>query len=1376
MTVQDDDEVATALTLPDDEDKSEYILFSDSQPLYLKVNSTLKDSSSIVNIDRCEVKLNGEIAVDTAGVTASNVGATVTIKVYEGDDIAISAPQAVYVLRDDSEVLSSDNSNMIHDNAVKRYYATGIGEDGSLVLGDPTFYRFTVNPDDFLNDEKSVTVNWREDFALRIRSDFSGTKSQLELSPGQPWAGPLTSQAAGDPLPSAMLHWIAKGDTVAPEIDGEMLDFTHPTLSIRHVPVGYDMRINDGLVNMPFTVGQSPGRQRVDEFTMTSEVELTYIWQIQYGIQINPDDAGRTSLPMVQILDDDFAVSQLYKGEGTYWFDPGTKVRVLCAANDSDGQALDGWVSGDGYYFESLGEINSIDGTLFESDYVGSECTWRTNVTCEGKSYRGIEIRAGLQRPVKTLWTYGNQAMACTVPIGKYVFETGTEKSHDYTSADFQSEPSAIEKITVSGENTQVNDNEMAAWDAASAKLYPVVPGIFRVTWSSPVNPDNSVDVLVTAIWPETSHYPHVVDTPPVNLDPVDDDNFIYHSIKYSENAAAIDGNNGFTAASSGKTVLEFGEIVDCGRGGMKEYLQIRVVESKEWTDVFKGSVDAVIGQHIQDELDLAKIGTGYLINSNARYNPFVYDISKLDGLSANSVYDMALLESPEGLRVVEHPENLPGPIIPVNLHPGVEENEKITIVWYDNPAMNEGLVWPHAARSYNPCWPANEAEGLRRIVIASQFGSDCLGADRQEQSVVPEIGNAEEEFSYDPSRIQQPVIYNQPDVDAAVYNPNEEHALMVPSLRYADHSPRPPAVYALRFNDLNVYEDTSLTVAAQPADYTSHPFVLVQFYDVADSQFKMLVYRVEKEDSGIGGYSFADSSLWANSRTPTVNELNSETHVNMIAGEPVIPFYPLGDACGAVIPPENKGMDILSQLTYWEDHKGSSWAVSGGENAWFGVKPYYPLLPDFWWPVGMCGRLEPFMKETTIVNRYPVDFWTGVRSGRIFDWFWSGFMFWPDYVVEETVESLSYKAAIPAVGDNLAFLPDDVSEFSSVDEGEDVGDNDSLLLGSEPTQILYKGKWPDVAPTLKAGETLTFAGGEYRADKPTSLTSDSDGNIVSVETPGLPGVLAFASAEIVFDSLNPDGNGDRWGTDWTARVGQVLEKRAVDFSSEYFPGELAPATGRTRMSEGKYIFTELPASLQKRFRYDPQSEKMEISGLLNDKGIGDSTLTASPPAVYVLEPNILTAKDVASLKGLSTSSRWDDAIDDLLEVTKNPCDVSSSEDYLVGLDNISGLTVPLRALGPGLALIPNADFLDPDKNVPDVSWVTVVENNDSSLGSAPITPHIIKVDRRMRYRGAIKSVLAENVFDENVMLRHQGDFGANADNLVFEWWYRPDD
>ena len=92
-----------------------------------------------------------------------------------------------------------------------------------------------------------------------------------------------------------------------------------------------------------------------------------------------------------------------------------------------------------------------------------------------------------------------------------------------------------------------------------------------------------------------------------------------------------------------------------------------------------------------------------------------------------------------------------------------------------------------------------------------------------------------------------------------------------------------------------------------------------------------------------------------------TAQNLDAESHIKMKAGEPVIPFYPLGVAIGAAPLKETFGGGIPiggeTQSTYWEDHRGSYWAISGGGNAWFKVSFYYPLLPDFWWPDGVVTK-----------------------------------------------------------------------------------------------------------------------------------------------------------------------------------------------------------------------------------------------------------------------------------------------------------------------------------------------------------------------------------------------------------------------------------
>ncbi|MEM7394166.1 MAG: hypothetical protein AAF492_17645, partial [Verrucomicrobiota bacterium] len=96
------------------------------------------------------------------------------------------------------------------------------------------------------------------------------------------------------------------------------------------------------------------------------------------------------------------------------------------------------------------------------------------------------------------------------------------------------------------------------------------------------------------------------------------------------------------------------------------------------------------------------------------------------------------------------------------------------------------------------------------------------------------------------------------------------------------------------------------------------------------------------------------------------------------------------------------------------------------------------------------------------------------------------------------------------------------------------------------------------------------------------------------------------------------------------------------------------------------------------------------------------------------------------------------------------------------------------KALGPGLALVPSPALLAPGK--PDVeNYVTLVENDDPELGG-PVTVHIVKMVKRHRYRGAIKTIFPSNIFEEKVTLRHTGDFGGNADNMVYQWFLREED
>jgi hypothetical protein len=1413
-----------SLTIPDtasNESGIEYTFLTEKRPRTLVVRSEALGSGTYVSNYVVRVRNRQGGLVDER----IHPGGNLTIShLSDGMRVEIAAAGEVY--RNANGDFLYDNSNVPSDSGInspnpprQRFVATGLSVNNTPQTGDPTQYSFDLSGD------TEVNIRWRQDYALLVSHDFSATESPERDTLNNPWAGPLVSSASGNPSPDATkIQWITRGEEVIAQIDGQVLDFSRPGLDIRYVPQAYRARgsargvflQNDTHTNA-FTVGQSPAqRQQVNSFVMDGWGSIEYVWQIQFGVRVNVDDSARTALPRVfQQNPGGGTPVEIGSLEGTFWFNPNTAVKVACAANatpDTTSLALGGWLSGDGFYFSSSGDINSHDGSLLTGGPVVESgnpvAEWENAfVDANGRTYRGLSI-PNLRRPARVLWTFGDQIYLDTTRIGQYVLQTNEAllAANPTVAAMLEGPPTQIRKLSVSGNNQNVAEADMAIWDPNAQKLYPLVPGQFRAKWTN--ESGAVVQVLVDALPPEQPHYPHIASTPPVQLTPDPTGTFFFKALKYSENDAAISEGSLFSADTPGRSVLLFGEIKIIGRGDPKEYLRVRMVETRAWDDALPAAATAVIGRAISDpSLDLANLGTGFIRFEQARYNPDVYDPTKLDGLRVGDVYDLARLRSTAGEKVVAHADALPGPIIPVNLHPGAAADQRVVIVWYYDPALTDEILWPHAARTYLPRWPTNEAEGLSRIVIASQHGSESLNSAGQDQLVAPGQTNLvpnglgglittviARATTYDPSRIQQPKVYVQNDPARAGYNPNEEHGLMAPSLRFAQVSPRPPAAYALRHNDLNRYDASSATEASQPANYSSHPYVLVQYFDTADSTFRMRVYKVEKDDQNLPNYRFVNQALVTvtNNGTQVAASpltLAQEPYVRMEAGEPVIPFYPLGVVIGAAPSPETFGVNIKGQATYWEDHKGTSWAVSGGTNAWFTFSIYYPMSPDFWWPPNTPGR-----------------------------------------VVYDDLSGQS-RALFPNVGDSVSFLPPDSATLRSLGVGALV--DDAVALGAKPNKILYKSDWPTVAPVLKAGETLTFSGGEYRQDHPNLTVVDQNNQLQTVPTPGLPGVLGFAVGEVVFDALNPQGLTALLTNSWTVRMGQVLDVRTEVLSIGSFPSQLLPASGRTRVSGGKYVFNELPASLQKRFRYDPLAQsvdpdsglivsgRLEIEGLINDKRIGDTALTAPPPAVYVLEPNILTAADRDALLALAedTDNAWRVAVVSLYEKSRNPGQLQNSGGtpitghYLVGLqpevqrDPITGLPLltPIepgstvlvpetdpktaeaaRQFGPGLALIPNAGFLNPlgvipqgsgpGTPYPDISWVTVAENNDPSMGGSPVTLHVIQVDRRERYRGAIKTVLSDNVFDENVVLRHTGDFGAQADDLVYEWWYRPDD
>ncbi|KPA17217.1 conserved hypothetical protein, secreted [Candidatus Magnetomorum sp. HK-1] len=845
------------------------------------------------------------------------------------------------------------------------------------------------------------------------------------------------------------------------------------------------------------------------------------------------------------------------------------------------------------------------------------------------------------------------------------------------------------------------------------------------------------------------------------------DDNCSNHSSPTIATLKYIDPSNSWIVETEKLFALEPQEIPVLGN------TCIRVVETRLESED-KTEASSIVGYEITGLgiHDSRVPHNGYVFYENVPHNMNIYNRNDLQG----SIY----------------------PVNTINPTPGGRNS--ILVIWYK---MQDSVSWPYQPTEYSISWP-NDGN---RIVIASRMGSDGKNEAGIDQ-LYPDINNENKNY-FDPARYQDILIYNQPNPLIPGYNPNEEHAIATSSFRHSSAAPRPYAAFALR-NDLNI--------TANNSNYTSDPYVLVQYFDTVLNRHGMKPFKVEREDPSCG-YMF---------------------NYNMKAGDPVVPPYPLNEVIGATPPKEIFGKNVIpTQNSFWKDHKGQSWAISASgmpmdinsvtlsktetnyveyqinlendtllENHRYAVK----VVDDR----GFIGMMSFIVNEkntqidsnktSVYVDGLPISasggtfFKVKIRpaitnlvaghfklysfentSANIAVNYW--YPLQPSFWLDQNTPGDS----TGNVGVSLPWLP--IGKINSSD-----GFPEDMVGMEKATQVTYDVYWPDEVSILKAGESITFPGGENRAENNNAQ--------------GLPAVLAWASGQIVYDSLNPLMNSNDLLENYMARLVPVLLERKVAFPIASFPEDLQPASKRVEVIMNRWYFKELHAGLKKRIYYDPTTQELVICGFVNDKTLGDSTLTASPPSIYILQPNILTDRELATIQGIEGADNTFNAkVQELYQLSRNPKKLSDI-DYGVGLElykncvtgmlenhikqeklindmfyawlgsdiaNQNNRIIPQIALGPGLAVVPNGGLLDPNNttfNNFKEGYITLAENNHPDLGALPISLHIIKIVKE-KVRGAVKTVFSDNVFDEKITLRHSADFGANPNDLIFQWWYR---
>lgn len=444
------------------------------------------------------------------------------------------------------------------------------------------------------------------------------------------------------------------------------------------------------------------------------------------------------------------------------------------------------------------------------------------------------------------------------------------------------------------------------------------------------------------------------------------------------------------------------------------------------------------------------------------------------------------------------------------------------------------------------------------------------------------------------------------------------------------------------------------------------------------------------------------------------------------IAGTAVIPPYPVSllPGCAETIAEGQALDDPQPPPPFFQDYKSGMWGKSEGEGA---ILYWYPLQPTFVYD---------------ITNDDVPD----VEEGECIPW--------------------------------LARLP--------ADEGGHASPN-------VPIPVEYSLAWPGDLPSLIPGETLVK------------------------QKRGLPNIFDQAAVEVVFDEhreamIDAGGAGPE---DTLVQLIDPLNPRWVrlDAIPEEVATRLDPETGFqiiTGNSDGTF---RLPVTIRDRLRYDPINKRLNFSGFFDDSEAGDPKLLLNVMSfreVELLKTTDGSAPDAEEDMPVDRGCRepddecsWAEAVEALFRLTRNPNGIERiCTDSVIGPDG-NRVCNEERDVARGELLIAfqdpdNSGFIEPFQAVgisPALSagatrntgYVTLAFNNDPSLNPLPVSLNIIRVDCLTyppppepteilsSYQGHIFSIMPDNIFDEQLTLRHSGDFGGNPDALEFDWFFHPD-
>ena len=296
-----------------------------------------------------------------------------------------------------------------------------------------------------------------------------------------------------------------------------------------------------------------------------------------------------------------------------------------------------------------------------------------------------------------------------------------------------------------------------------------------------------------------------------------------------------------------------------------------------------------------------------------------------------------------------------------------------------------------------------------------------------------------------------------------------------------------------------------------------------------------------------------------------------------------------------------------------------------------------------------------------------------------------------------------------------------------------------------DPVDVAYGIYWPE-APKLYVGETLA---------EPKN---------------GLPDIRNQCSVEILYDQAFEEA-GTNDPNLKSVKLMEVLSERVLDlcteensglgFDCDGDPKEWYGSIETREAGSNTVIFPDLPPHLIDRVSYDYFHRQLKFKGVYDDSTVGEPLLLF----------NIMTDREVAAFKTLAQDddgnptrvpniTNFENIVDALAQETrtrKKPdgsvVSIFDGEESIVGTEIFKVLTAGGAEGGTGYVVV-------------------AFNNNEEFCSGNPVDLAVIDVSCDRPYRGEVKILEPENVFDENVTFKHTGDFAGQPEKIHFQWKY----